>query len=191
MTTEITVVLIGIAAATLGILVLRLGRKLAIFLLALGGLGVMGAVAYALAEQARATRQAAQAATVAAATSAATTIILFLLVVILAMVLAAVGAVLGWHWLQGYRERQRMQKALQQAQIYALLSGTRPSAGRIPRPAMPARDILVFPGQWPQPTTEDFRAMLEAMREGQPDSLARLLLREQAILPLDDGEWQW
>ncbi len=181
------IILIGVAVAALGLLILRLGRKIALFLLATGGLAAVIAIAWALAEQARATRQAAQATTVAAATSAATTIIVFLLVVILTMVLAAVGVVLGWHWLQGYQERQKMRKALQQAQIYALLSGTRPPASRIPRPAMPAQaggNILVFPGQQrPQPTIEDFRAMLEAMSE-QPDPLA-------GLLPPDDGEmWQ-
>ncbi len=123
-----------------------------------------------------------------AATSAATTITIFLLVLILVLILAVVGAVVGWRWLQGYQERQKMQKMLQQAQIYALLSGARPRAGRIPRPAMPAQaggNILVFPGGGQQPvpqlTLDDLRAMLG----GQSDPLSGLLP------PDDGGGWQW
>jgi len=181
------VILIGVAVAALGILVLKLGKRLAIFLLALGGCAAVVAVAFALAEQARATRQAAQAATVAAAgqavTSAATSITLFLLMIILALVLAAVGAVVGWRWLQGYQERDKMRKVLQQAQLYALLNGARLPSGRATRPATPQQaggNVFVFPGgqqTTPQLTLDDLRGMTA----GQPDPLA-------GLLPPDDWE---
>ena len=91
MAREIIVILIGVGLGILGVLLLRVGRQIARFLLALGGLGVAGAVAYALVAQASATRQAAQAARVAGAGQAvgglATTVLAVLLT---GVVLAAV-----------------------------------------------------------------------------------------------------
>lgn len=114
------------------------------------------------AEQQRVIRQQAQ-------TSAAMSITLFLVAVILTVILLAGGVVAGRHWLQGYREREKIRKALQQARVYALLQGARPPTPR--RPSMPAQaggNIVILPGQQrPQPTIEDFRAMIDAMqREG-------------------------
>jgi len=84
-----------------------------------------------------------------AQTSAATSITRFLLAVIGLAVVAAVGAVVGWRWLQGYQERQKMQRAIQQAQVYAALQGARPPAGRTARPSTPAQpggNVFILPG---------------------------------------------
>lgn len=90
MARETAIVLIGLAIAILGILLLRVGRQIARFLLALGGLGVIGTVAYALVAQATATCQAAQAATVASVGQTAGSITTTILAVLLiAVVLAA------------------------------------------------------------------------------------------------------
>jgi len=119
-----------------------------------------------------------------AATSAATSIIAFLLAVILALVLAVTGAVVGRQWWKRHQRRERMREALTQAQVYALLQGARLPAPR--RPSMPAQaggNVIVLPGggQRPQPTLDDFRAMIETMQEERPDPLA-------GLLPPDDWE---
>lgn len=87
-----------------------------------------------------------------AQTSAATSITLFLLVIILSVVLLAGGVAIGWHWLRGYQEREKMRKAVQQAQVYALLNGAHSAAGvhhNTARPSIPAPtgggNVLVFP----------------------------------------------
>jgi len=120
-----------------------------------------------------------------AATSAATTIIVFLLILILALILAAVGAVVGWHWLQAHQKREKMRKALTQAQIYALLSGARMPAPRRPAtPATPTRadgNIIILPGGGQPPVTQ-FTIENTGRR---PDPWA-------GLLPPDaGGDWQW
>jgi hypothetical protein len=180
-TTIIFVILAGVAVAALGILVLRLGRRLALFLLVGGGLAAVIAVAVALAEQARATRQAAQAATVAAAgqavTSAATSITLFLLAVLFGGVLLAVGAVVAVLYWRHWQRREQFRDVLAQAQAIALLQGARPPAP--PRQSLPQAgggNVLVFPGgqQAPGVTLEQLQAAMQAM-QGQADPLAGLL----------------
>ena len=124
----------------------------------------------------------------ATATSAATSIITFLVTIILALVLAAVGAVIGWQWWKHRQRRQKMQDALHQAQIYALLSGARSlrtSAGRAGVPGLDqaSGNIIVLPGSGqqhtPQLTADDLRAMMSR----QPDLLTGLLP------PGDGGTW--
>lgn len=91
--------------------------------------------------------------------SAATSITLFLLAVILSIVLLAGGVVIGWHWLRGYQEREKMRKAVQQAQVYALLNGARlPTGGHSARPSIPAPaggNVLVFPGEQQAPVVSE------------------------------------
>jgi len=184
------IILAGLSVAALGILILRMGKRLALFLLVMGGLAVAMTVAWALTEQARATRQAAEAATVAAAgqatMSAATSITLFLMMVILGMALLVGGTVGLSCWLRQRQKRARLEDALQQAQIYALLQGARSprtfgSRAGTPGLAQAGGNILVFPGSGQQPTpqlmVDDLRAM------GQPDPLA-------GLLPPDDGGWE-
>ena len=116
------------------------------------------------------------------ATSAATSIILFLVVVILGMGLLAVGVVALSYWLRQRQKQARLEDALQQAQIYALLGGARPPAPRRrpPAPSMPAPsgNIIVLPGggQQPAPAVGNFTGR-------QPTPLA-------GLLPPDDGEWE-
>lgn len=187
MTPMTIVILIGVAVAALGILVLKLGKRLALFLLAGGGLVAVIAVAYALAEQARATRQAAEAATVAAAgqaaTSAATSITLFLLAVLFGFALLAVGTAAAVMYWRRYQRREQFRDALAQAQILAVMQGTRPPAGYAPRPALPQAggNVLVFPGGQQQASglnLEDLARALEAV-QGQADPLAGLLLPDE------------
>jgi len=184
--TIIFVILAGVAVAALGILVLRLGRRLALFLLAGGGLVAVIAVAVALFEQARATRQAAEAATVAAAgqavTSAAASITLFLVTVILFLLLLAVGAVAAVLYWRRYQRREQFRDTLAQAQALALLQGARLPAGHAARPALPQQqagggNVLVFGGsqQAPGVTLEQLQAAIEATQRGRADPLAGLL----------------
>jgi len=191
--TIIFVILAGVAVAALGFLTLKLGRRLAIFLLALGGCVAVVAVALALLEQARATREAARAATVAAAgqavTSAATSITLFLVMVILLMLLLAGGAVAAVLYWRRYQRREQLRDALAQAQALALLQGARLPAGHTARPALPQQqaggNVLVFPGGGQQAppgvTLEDLARAVEAMQQGRADPLA-------GLLPPDDWE---
>lgn len=182
MDVTIIVILAGVGVAVLAILFLRLGRKLAIFLLAAGGCVAVVAMAFALTEQARATRQAAEAATVAAAgqavTSAATSITLFLVMVILFSLLLAVGAVAAVLYWRRYQRREQLRDTLAQAQALALLQGARLPAGHGARPALPqpqagGGNVLVFGGsqQAPGVTLEQLQAAMEAMQQGRPDPL--------------------
>lgn len=94
-----------------------------------------------------------------ATTSAATSITLFLLAVISSIVLLAGGVVIGLAWWTRYQERERMRKAVQQAQVYALLNGARlPAGGHPARPSIPAPaggNVLVFPGGQQAPTVSE------------------------------------
>lgn len=94
-----------------------------------------------------------------AQTSAATSITVFLLAVILSIVLLAGGVALTLAWWQRYQKRARLEDAVQQAQVYALLNGARlPAGGRSARPAMPAQaggNVLVFPGGQQAPTVSE------------------------------------
>jgi type II secretory pathway pseudopilin PulG len=148
MQTETMIILGGIGVALLAILMLRLGKRLAIALLILGGLAAVGTVALSMLTQASANRetaiaaqQAAQAAQTAAAgqamTSAATSITLFLIILLLILVLAVAGVAFGWVWWQRQRKRESYLEILRQGQIYAALQGRR-LPGPVRRPAYPA-----------------------------------------------------
>ena len=184
MDTSMIVILGGIGVALLAILILRLGKKLALFLLALAALAVVGAVALAMNSQAQATREAARAAEIAAVgqatTSAAMSIIAFLLALIVLLLLAIVGAVVAWFWWQQRQKRARFQGALETAQYHALLgdrqSPNRPMGGRALPGLQPAGNILVLPSaQQPPPgiTLDDLTRALQAA-QGQGDPMAGL-----------------
>jgi hypothetical protein len=188
MDTPTIVILVGAAVAALGILVLRLGRRLATFLLIVGALGVAGSTAWALAAQAGATRRVAEVAEVQAVTnaglSAAVSVTLFLLALVLALILGVAGAAAAWLWWQRRQKQMQWQEALRQAQLYAILSGGRPS-GHGQLPSYPAHQgvggpVIVFPGQQhpqvPPPagiSLEDLARALQAA-QGQPDPPAGL-----------------
>jgi hypothetical protein len=163
MTTETMIILGGAGVALLAILMLRLGKRLAIGLLVLGGLAVVGTVALSMLAQASANRetaiaaqQAAQAAQTAAAgqamTSAATSITLFLVILLLILVLAIAGVAFGWTWWQKRQKREQYVGMLRQAQLYAALQGRRlPRPAR--RPAYPAMHSLPgYPAQATPPS---------------------------------------
>jgi flagellar basal body-associated protein FliL len=154
MSTEMMVILGGASVVALAILILRLGKRLAIGLLILGSLVVVGTVTLSMLAQASANRetaiaaqQAARAAQTASAgqavTSAATSITLFLVILLLTVVLAAAGVALGWTWWQKQRKQEQYREMLQQAQIYAALQGRRPLA-LSRRPACPT--MVPMPG---------------------------------------------
>jgi len=160
---EILIVLIGVAVAAFGILFLRLGKRLAVGLLVLGGLAVVGTVALSMLTQASANRetaiaaqQAAQAAQTAAAgqtmTSAATSITLFLVILLLILVLAIAGVAFAWTWWQKRQKREQYTDMLRQAQVYAALQGQRlPGPAR--RPAYPTMQALPgYPAQATPPS---------------------------------------
>jgi hypothetical protein len=160
---EILVVLIGVAAAAFGVLFLRLGKRLAVGLLILGGLAVVGVVALSMLTQASATREtaiaaqrAAEAAQTAAAgqamTSAATSITLFLVILLLVLVLAIAGVAFAWTWWQKRQKREQYVDMLRHAQLYAALQGRRlPGPAR--RPAYPAMPPLPgYPAQATPPS---------------------------------------
>jgi flagellar basal body-associated protein FliL len=162
MSTETVIVLSGAGVALLAVLMLRLGKRLAIGLLILGGLAVVTTVALSMLTQASATReaaiaaqQAAQAAQTAAAgqamTSAATSITLFLVILLLILLLAVAGVAFAWTWWQKRRKREQYTDMLRQAQLYAALQGQRlPGPAR--RPAYPALPPLGYPAQAAPPS---------------------------------------
>jgi type II secretory pathway pseudopilin PulG len=160
---EVMLILVGAGIVALAVLFLRLGKRLAMGLLILGGLAVVGTVALSMLTQARANRetaiaaqQAAQAAQTAAAgqamTSAATSITLFLVILLLILVLAVAGAAFGWTWWQRRQRREQTVDMLRQAQLYAALQGRRlPRPAR--RPAYPAMQTLPgYPAQAAPPS---------------------------------------
>jgi flagellar basal body-associated protein FliL len=162
MTTETIVILGGIGVALLAILMLRLGKRLAIGLLVLGGLAIVGTVALSMLTQASANRQtaiaaqqAAQAAQTAAAgqamTSAATSITLFLMILLLILVLTIAGVAFAWTWWQKRQRREQYVDMLRQAQVYAALQGRR-LAGPARRPNYPPMQALGYPAQAAPPS---------------------------------------
>jgi hypothetical protein len=99
------IILWAVAAVLAGLALLRIGRQLAIFLLAIGGIGVVGIVAYAALAQAQATRQAAAA---AAAASAGQTLATVAIVLLLLLLVAAGVGILYLRWrLQRERGQRR------------------------------------------------------------------------------------
>ena len=158
MTTEAFVILGGLGIVVAALLILRLGKRLAVGLLILGGLAIVGTVALSMLAQASATREtaiaaqrAAEAAQTAAAgqamTSAATSITLFLVILLLILVLAVAGVAFAWPWWQRHQKREQTVDMLRQAQLYAALQGQRlPGVAR--RPTYPAMQALPgYPAQ--------------------------------------------
>ncbi|MBN1979432.1 MAG: hypothetical protein JW918_18705 [Anaerolineae bacterium] len=172
MATETVIILGGIGVALLAILMLRLGKRLAIGLLVLGGLAVVGAVALSMLTQAQANREtaiaaqrAAEAAQIAAAgqtmTSAATSITLFLVILLLILVLSIAGVAFAWTWWQKRQRREQYVDVLRQGQVYATLQGRRlPGVAQRPAysamqplpgyPAQAAPPSVIVVGQQPQ-----------------------------------------
>jgi len=203
MTTETMIILGGAGVALLAILMLRLGKRLAIGLLVLGGLAVVGTVALSMLTQASATRetaiaaqQAAQAAQTAAAgqamTGAATSITLFLVILLLIVVLAIAGVAFAWTWWQKRQRQEQYVDMLRQAQLYAALQGQRmPGVAR--RPAYPpayslpsypqtASPSVVVVGQQPAAYPPYPYAYLPTtLGEGDPYA---------DFLPPPDAEWE-
>jgi hypothetical protein len=206
MTTETIVILAGAGVALLAILMLRLGKRLAVGLLILGGLAVVGTVALSMPAQASANRetaiaaqQAARAAQTAAAgqamTSAATSITLFLVILLLVVVLAVAGVAFAWTWWQKRRKREQYADMLRQAQVYAALQGRRlpgparrPAYPTLPPPlgypaqATPPSVIVVGqqpPAYSPYPYTYPPVAMCQAEYDPYAD-----------FLPPPDDEWE-
>jgi hypothetical protein len=153
MTTETIVILSGAGVALLAVLMLRLGKRLAVGLLILGSLAVVTTVALSMLAQASANRetaiaaqQAARAAQTAAAgqamTGAATSITLFLVILLLILVLTIAGVAFAWTWWQKRRKREQYADMLRQAQVYAALQGQ-----RLPGPAR----RLAYPAPYPLP----------------------------------------
>jgi hypothetical protein len=163
MATETVIILGGIGVAVLAVLILRLGKRLAVGLLILGGLAVVGTVALSMLTQAQANREtaiaaqrAAEAAQIAAAgqamTSAATSITLFLVILLLILVLSIAGVAFAWTWWQKRQKREQYVDVLRQAQVYAALQGRR-LPGLTHRPAYPVMQSLPgYPVQSPPPS---------------------------------------
>jgi flagellar basal body-associated protein FliL len=206
MPTETVIILGGIGVALLAILMLRLGKRLAIGLLILGGLAVIGTVALSMLTQASANRQtaiaaqqAAQAAQTAAAgqamTSAATSITLFLVILLLILVLAIAGVAFAWTWWQKRQRREQYVDMLRQAQLYAALQGRRlPGPARRPSyhamqalpgyPAQAAPPSVIVVGQQP-PTYSSYPYPYPpfAINQGEGNPYAD-------FLPPPESEWE-
>jgi len=205
MSTETVIILGGIGVAVLAVLILRLGKRLAIGLLILGGLAIVGTVALSMLTQAQANREtaiaaqrAAQAAQTAAAgqamTGAATSITLFLVILLLILVLTVAGVAFAWTWWQKQRKREGYLEMLRQAQVYAALQGRRlPGVAR--RPAYPATQplpgypaqaappsVIVVGQQSPTPYPYPYAYPPVAMGPGEGDPYA-------GFFPPDD-EWE-
>jgi hypothetical protein len=204
MSTETVIILGGIGVAVLAVLILRLGKRLAIGLLILGGLAVVGTVALSMLTQAQANRetaiaaqQAAQAAQTAAAgqamTSAATSITLFLVILFLVLVLFIAGVAFAWTWWQKRQRQEQTVDMLRQAQVYAALQGRRlPGLARQPAyptmqplpgyPAQTAPPSVIVVGQQP-PAYPPYPYAYPSAMMGQGDSFAD-------FLPPPDDAWE-
>ena len=175
MPTEAMVALIGLAVALTTILSIRFGRQIARGLLIIGGLAAVIAIAYALAEQARASRQAAKAASIAAAgqavESVAVTLLATLLVIVVILAAAAVVYLLfrikraesgrGRKWLPGPNARWQQVETGSASQAAALnqlimmevlrtLRSLRQPPMQPPclptgRPTLPGQDVYALP----------------------------------------------
>jgi flagellar basal body-associated protein FliL len=206
MSTETVIILGGIGVAVLAVLILRLGKRLAIGLLILGGLAVVGTVALSMLTQASATREtaiaaqrAAEAAQTAAAgqamTGAATSITLFLVILLLVVVLAIAGVAFAWTWWQKRQRREQYVDMLRQAQLYAALQGQRlPGPAR--RPIYPAMHSLPgYPAQAAPPSVivvgQQPAAYAPYPYAYPPAALGQVEGDPYAdFLPPPDGEWE-
>jgi hypothetical protein len=158
-TTILFVIAGGIILAILGILFLRIGKKLALWLLGIGGLAVVGTMALGFLTQAKANKAIAETAKIQAAsqaaTSAANSVIIFLLVILLLIVVLAVIGVAGLFLYSRYQSNRKFQTQLQQAQLYAALQGIapRPQMSYRPTPQQPQQNpsIIVIGGGQQQP----------------------------------------
>lgn len=79
--------------------------------------------------------------------SAAVAVRRFLVGLLVAGLLGTVGAVTGQHWWQERQRQARLREALQQAQVYALLSGERLSQGLPRRLTQGGGNVIVLGGQ--------------------------------------------
>jgi hypothetical protein len=95
--------------------------------------------------------------------SAAAQITIFLLGIIMTSILAAIAGFVVWQWWKERQERQRLEKAARQAELYRLLNGAglthtypHPRSTSLPQSGS---NILVFPGGGPQnpPMVQDWR----------------------------------
>lgn len=172
--TEAMVALIGLAVALTTILSIRFGRQIARGLFIIGGLAAVTAIAYALAEQAWASRQAAKAASIAAAgESVAVTLLATLLVIAVILAVAAVVYLLfrikraergrGRKWLPGPNARwQQVEEAggsasqatalnqLIMMEVLRTLQSLRQPQMQPPclptgRPSLPGQDVYALP----------------------------------------------
>ncbi|MBN1815436.1 MAG: hypothetical protein JXA14_26625 [Anaerolineae bacterium] len=190
----------GIGAAVLGMLVLRLGKRLAVGLLVLGVLVVIGALAFALIGQSAANYQTARAATEAAhaaeiasagqaATSAANSIITALVLLIVVLVLGLGGTFIGWRWWQNRQKREKWAETVRQAQLYAIMNGQqaphRPASLQLPtyyqQPPAGGPVIVMAPGpQPPAPAYPPYHGGISL------EDLARVMQATQSHDPFDD-----
>ena len=172
--TEAMVALIGLAVALTTILSIRFGRQIARGLFIIGGLAAVTAIAYALAEQAWASRQAAKAASIAAAgESVAVTLLATLLILVVILAVAAVVYLLfrikraesgrGRKWLPGPNARwQQVEEAggsasqatalnqLIMMEVLRTLQSLRQPQMQPPclptsRPSLPDQDVYALP----------------------------------------------
>jgi len=172
--TEAMVALIGLAVALTTILSIRFGRQIARGLFIIGGLAAVTAIAYALAEQAWASRQAAKAASIAAAgESVAVTLLATLLILVVILAAAAVVYLLfrikraergrGRKWLPGPNARwQQVEEAggsasqatalnqLIMMEVLRTLQSLRQPQMQPPclptgRPSLPGQDVYALP----------------------------------------------
>lgn len=106
---EVILVLLG--AIVVGVVLIRLGRQIAIFLLVAGGLGVVAIIALAVLNQAQATRRSAEAAAVASTGQTASSVGVTVLGTLLAVVVVAGGLVIAY---QAWRLRRARRRATRQ-----------------------------------------------------------------------------
>jgi len=140
------ILLTGVAVALLGVLILRMGRKLAIFLLAAGGMAVAGVVALALLGQAAASREAAKAATkaataatVAASGQAVSSVMLAVLASAVLFVLALAGVAVGYFWLRAQRAERQVAQVVRARGKW--VSGPNARWQRIPSPPTAGENV--------------------------------------------------
>jgi len=165
------VALIGLAVALTTILSIRFGRQIARGLSIIGGLAAVIAVAYALAEQARASRQAAKAASIAAAGQAVESVAVTLLATLLILVVILAAAVVyllfrmkraesgrGRKWLPGPNARwQQVEEAggsasqaaaLNQLMMMEVLRTLRSlRQPQMQPPSLPDQDVYALPAR--------------------------------------------
>lgn len=178
---NLIIILAGLAAVAFAVLLLRMGRKVALFLLVVGALVVLVAVALSMLAQAQANRetaiaarQAAEAAQIASAgqgiVGAATSLTLFVLVLLLVVVILGGGALAGYLWLRSRLvEWQRYVPPRQMPR-----RSPRPYRERLRRPILPPGYVA-----WGQ-EQESPQLVFYVDERGQ-----------EVAPPIDPAEWGW